>query len=49
VAGSETTANSLEFAILYMIRYPAVQEKVRDEIDRIIGRNKFPHSVNKPE
>lgn len=42
VAGSETTSNTLEFAILYMILYPEIQEKVRQEIDAEVGRVAFP-------
>jgi len=47
VAGSETTANSLEFAILYMIHYPDIQKKIQDEIDRVIGKTKFPNVTDK--
>ena len=32
-AGSETTATTLSWALLYMILYPEIQKKVHDEID----------------
>ena len=39
-AGSETTATTLSWALLYMILYPDVQQKVHDEIDKVLeGRD----------
>ncbi|XP_016404343.1 cytochrome P450 2J2-like [Sinocyclocheilus rhinocerous] len=35
--GTETTTNTLRWALLYMIKYPDIQEKVRAEIDQVIG------------
>ncbi|CAH2324616.1 cytochrome P450 2J6-like [Pelobates cultripes] len=35
VAGSETTSASLEWALLYMMAFPKIQEKCRSEIDKI--------------
>ncbi|KAM3919768.1 cytochrome P450 2J6-like [Leptodactylus fuscus] len=37
VAGTETTSASLEWSLLYMTLYPDVQEKCREEIDKIRG------------
>lgn len=42
MAGSETTSNTLSFSIAYMIEYPDVQKKVRNELDQVIGRNRWP-------
>ncbi|KAG7487701.1 hypothetical protein MATL_G00026140 [Megalops atlanticus] len=42
VAGSETTSTTLYWALLYMINYPDVQEKVQAEIDRVIGQSRQP-------
>ncbi|KAJ8312160.1 LOW QUALITY PROTEIN: hypothetical protein KUTeg_009533 [Tegillarca granosa] len=40
-AGTETTATTLEWAILYMIEYPEIQEKCREEIkEKITVGNK---------
>jgi cytochrome P450 len=47
-AGSETTSSTLEFALLYMILNPKVQEKVQEEIDRVVGRNRIPNPQDKP-
>lgn len=41
-AGSESTSNSIAFAMLYMLLYPDVQDKVRQELDSIVGRNRLP-------
>ena len=42
MAGSETTSNTLEFSMLYMIKYPEVQKKVQKEMDSVVGRNRWP-------
>jgi len=42
IAGSETTATSLRWALLYMIHYPDVQAKVQAELDEVIGRERAP-------
>lgn len=47
MAGSETTSNTLSFAILYMLEYPEVQKKVQNEMDDVIGRNRMPHMKDK--
>ncbi|KAK4873499.1 hypothetical protein RN001_015528 [Aquatica leii] len=47
MAGSETTSNTLGFAMLYMLKYPNVQKKVQDEIDDVVGRNRWPTMQDK--
>ena len=42
VAGSETTSTTLTWAMLYMARYPAVLQKVVEELDRVVGRGRAP-------
>ncbi|CAH2324589.1 cytochrome P450 2J6-like [Pelobates cultripes] len=37
VAGTETTSASLEWCLLYMMAFPDVQEKCRNEIDKVRG------------
>ncbi len=37
MAGSDTTANSLNWAMLFMIRHPDIQAKVHEELDRTVG------------
>ena len=35
LAGGETTGTSLDWALLYMIRYPDIQAKCQAEIDKV--------------
>uniref|UniRef100_A0A8B9EEP6 Cytochrome P450 2J6-like n=1 Tax=Anser cygnoides TaxID=8845 RepID=A0A8B9EEP6_ANSCY len=39
LAGTETTATTLRWALLYMVVYPDVQEKVQKELDAVLGRS----------
>ncbi|XP_022095812.1 cytochrome P450 2J6-like [Acanthaster planci] len=48
-AGSETTATTLQWAILYMAVYPEIQQRVQTEIDDVVGRNRLPRMTDKPE
>jgi cytochrome P450 len=41
-AGTDTTFNSVTFALVYMVRFPEIQEKVQEEIDRVVGRDRLP-------
>jgi len=49
IAGSETTSNTLEFAILYMILNPKVQAKVFQEIEAVIGLQEKPTLAHEPQ
>uniref|UniRef100_T1IQ14 Cytochrome P450 2U1 n=1 Tax=Strigamia maritima TaxID=126957 RepID=T1IQ14_STRMM len=42
IAGSETSTNTLEWGLLYMIKHPDIQARVQEEIDHVIGRERFP-------
>ncbi|XP_039591019.1 cytochrome P450 2J2-like isoform X2 [Polypterus senegalus] len=41
-AGTETTATTLRWALLYMAKYPHIQQKVQEEIDQVIGPSRVP-------
>ncbi|XP_029939433.1 cytochrome P450 2J6-like [Salarias fasciatus] len=41
-AGTETTATTLNWGLLYMIYYPDIQEKVQAEIDAVVGSSRQP-------
>jgi len=41
-AGVETTKNTLMWAYLYMSTWPEIQEKVQQELDTVIGRERVP-------
>uniref|UniRef100_A0A671VXC9 Cytochrome P450, family 2, subfamily N, polypeptide 13 n=1 Tax=Sparus aurata TaxID=8175 RepID=A0A671VXC9_SPAAU len=48
LAGTETTSTTLLWALVYLIKYPDVQEKVHAEIDRVIGQNRLPTMADRP-
>jgi cytochrome P450 len=41
-AGMDTTSSSLVNLFLQMLHHPEVQPQVQEEIDRVVGRNRFP-------
>ncbi|XP_054849538.1 cytochrome P450 2W1-like [Eublepharis macularius] len=36
MAGTETTATTLQWAVLLMMKYPSIQEKVQEEIEHVV-------------
>ncbi|XP_029354340.1 vitamin D 25-hydroxylase [Echeneis naucrates] len=42
IAGTETTTNTLRWAILYMALYPNIQERVHKEIDSVLANGRAP-------
>lgn len=48
-AGAESTSNSIEFILLYMVLYPEVQAKMQEELDRVLGRARKPKLDDKTE
>ncbi|XP_064203283.1 cytochrome P450 2K1-like [Anguilla rostrata] len=41
-AGTETTSTTLRWGLLFMMKYPHIQEKVQAEIENVIGRERPP-------
>ena len=41
-AGSSTTSSTIAWFILHMVVYPNVQEKIHEELDRVVGENVSP-------
>nr|QQL94710.1 cytochrome P450 2j2 [Lateolabrax maculatus] len=47
-AGTESAATTLRWALVYMMHYPEIQEKVQAEIDRVIGQSRQPTLAERP-
>lgn len=47
-AGSETTSNTLSFGIIYMLKNPDIQKKVRMELDKTVGFKRPPLLCDRP-
>ena len=47
IAGMETTATTLRWGIVLLVRNPQVQTKMQKEIDQIIGPNRQPKMADK--
>lgn len=47
VAGTETISNTLNWSIIYVTYFQDCQRKVHEEIDRTLGREKFPCELDR--
>jgi len=41
LAGSDTTANSTNFAVRYLVQYPEAQVKMYQEILQVLGKDRW--------
>ena len=46
-AGAETTSTVLNWSLLILTKYPAIQEKIQDELDKVCGRDRLPNLVDR--
>jgi len=47
-AGTDTTSTTVEWFCLMLCNYPQVQKKLQEELEQIIGRNRFPCISDSP-
>ena len=47
-AGTETVVSTLEWIIVYLLHWPKFQDKIYDEIIRVIGTNRYPNPQDRP-
>ncbi|XP_006270110.2 cytochrome P450 1B1 isoform X2 [Alligator mississippiensis] len=47
-ASQDTLSTALQWLLLFLIRYPKVQAKLQEEIDKIVGRDRLPSAEDQP-
>ncbi|XP_060575560.1 steroid 17-alpha-hydroxylase/17,20 lyase-like isoform X1 [Ruditapes philippinarum] len=47
-AGTDTSRFTLQYALLYMVAFPDIQEKVQEEIDNVVGKDRLPGVADRP-
>ncbi len=45
IGGEDTTANTISWAIYYLMEFPEMQKKIQQEIDEVVGEDTFVNSI----
>ncbi|XP_070620513.1 cytochrome P450 2G1-like isoform X2 [Erythrolamprus reginae] len=48
-AGTETVSSTLRFGLLFLMKYPEVEEMVHKEVEQVIGPNRLPATEDRPK
>ncbi|GMS97896.1 hypothetical protein PENTCL1PPCAC_20071 [Pristionchus entomophagus] len=49
LAGQETTTTTLRWAMLIFAKHPAIQEKLRQEVHSVVGKDRIPFMADQPK
>lgn len=49
IAGSQTTSITLDLALMMMVRHPEIQQKIHNEIDKVLGDAQLPTLSDKSQ
>ena len=41
-AATTTVSTTLNFALVFLLKYPEVQKKMQHELDKVVGRDRLP-------
>ena len=47
IAGTDTTANTLRWALIYMSIYPQEQRRLQSQLDEVLGRERLPNMADR--
>ncbi|CAM2111386.1 cytochrome P450 1B1 [Caretta caretta] len=47
-ASQDTLSTALQWLLIFLLRYPKVQVKMQEEVDRIVGRDRLPCAEDQP-
>ena len=49
ITGSDTTATTINWILLYLLHYPELETRLQEEIDDVIGRDRPPSLTDRPD
>ncbi|XP_073494056.1 cytochrome P450 2G1-like isoform X3 [Phyllobates terribilis] len=47
-AGTETVSTTMRYGLMILLKHPDVEERIHQEIDKVIGRNRAPCTEDRP-